>query len=447
MFQAKCKFVNYRLFGIVLVLVFFFGLNIQQPLLGQTSQEDPEKKENTSNESDFPKKLKSKKTWEYIVDFPGRVLYLPFWLLDKGAKPIFSLVGAAPVTYSKLARILISADGRRGILPSYSPRTGGGLKFFLKDLTNPGSKLNITANLGLRWRQYYKIQLKRFQLGGPFRSDFSAQYLYFPDEPFYGIGNNSSKGDKTNFAQKQAAARATLGVDLGRKTIVAATFGFENNIISKGKNPHIKSITALSPEEKEYISGLSDEISMFSLQFQLQHDSRNRLGNPSAGWEVNIKNGIFHQTGNSKYGFWKSSADIARYLHLFYDRTFVFRIATEVTRTDGNRQIPFYYLSELGRTETIRGFSRGRFRDKDMVLGSLEYRFPLMKRSEKQLGLDAVYFIDAGQVSQNIFDNFSIKDFHVGFGGGICLFSRNGRILQMLLGKSKDRFRFYLVLY
>jgi len=70
-----------------------------------------------------------------------------------------------------------------------------------------------------------------------------------------------------------------------------------------------------------------------------------------------------------------------------------------------------------------------------------------MKRSEKQLGLDAVYFIDAGQVSQNIFDNFSIKDFHVGFGGGICLFSRNGRILQMLLGKSKDRLRFYLVLY
>lgn len=444
---AKSKTSKCRLSGVILLLVCFSLLNIHQPLLGQTSKEESEKKEKTTDESDFPKKLKSKETWEYIIDLPGKILYLPFWLLNEAAKPICSLVGVAPDVYSKLARILISADGRRGLMPSYNPRHGGGVKFFLKDLTNPGSKLDITAKLGLRWRQYYRIQLRRFQLGKGLKSDFSVYYHYFPDEPFFGIGNSTFRKDKTNFGHRQAAAFGTLGVDLDSKTRVTATFGFENNNISKGKAPDTESTTELPLEAKKHIPGLSDQVNLFNLQFQLQHDSRNRLGNPSGGWEIDIKGRLFHQLGDSKYAFWKSSADFARYLHLFYDRTLVLRIATEITRTYKNGQIPFYYLSELGRRETIRGFPRGRFRDNDMILGSLEYRFPLMKRGEKQMGLDAVYFIDAGQVSQDIFNNFSLKDFHVGFGGGVRLYSRNGFILQMVLGKSKDGFRFYLVLY
>jgi outer membrane protein assembly factor BamA len=179
----------------------------------------------------------------------------------------------------------------------------------------------------------------------------------------------------------------------------------------------------------------------------LQHDSRNRKANPSDGWETSAKGSLYWDVNNNTYAFWKISTDVTKYVHLFYDRAFGFRIAAEITEPVGGRKIPFYYLSELGRTETIRGFTRGRFRDKHMILGSLEYRFPLMKRDNFQLGLEACYFIDVGQVSENIFQEFSLKDLHVGFGGGFRLFSYNGRILQVLLSKSKDGFRLYVMLY
>ena len=95
-------------------------------------------------------------------------------------------------------------------------------------------------------------------------------------------------------------------------------------------------------------------------------------------------------------------------------------------------------MSELGHKDTVRGFSRGRFRERDMMLGSAEYHYPLMA------SLDAVLFLDAGQVSNDIFKTLSSDDFQYGYGGGINIWSRNSLAAQILLGKSKDGFRMYL---
>ena len=80
------------------------------------------------------------------------------------------------------------------------------------------------------------------------------------------------------------------------------------------------------------------------------------------------------QTDDDLYGYWKQTIDLTHHLHLFYDRVLVTRIAAERTQAIDNREIPFYRLCELGRKESIRGFTRGRFRDLDMLMGSIEYR-------------------------------------------------------------------------
>ncbi len=61
---------------------------------------------------------------------PVKILFIPFWLVDQALKPFLSLVGVAPQVTSKLARMLVSADGKRGILHSTSDMTGMGIKFF-----------------------------------------------------------------------------------------------------------------------------------------------------------------------------------------------------------------------------------------------------------------------------------------------------------------------------
>ena len=102
------------------------------------------------------------------------------------------------------------------------------------------------------------------------------------------------------------------------------------------------------------------------------------------------------------------------------------------------KKIPFYYLSELGEQETIHGFTRGRFRDKDLILGSIEYRYPIWR------AIDAGFFIDVGQVSENIFENFSRNDFHTGFGCSLSFWGHNRTIAQLTMGKSREITRYYL---
>jgi outer membrane translocation and assembly module TamA len=94
----------------------------------------------------------------------------------------------------------------------------------------------------------------------------------------------------------------------------------------------------------------------------------------------------------------------------------------------------------LGRRETIRGFTRGRFRDNDMLLASLEYRYPIWHY------FDAVLFVDAGQVSPDIAETFALDRFEFGFGGGIRVRTNRGLILKLEIGFSRDRTRFYGVL-
>ena len=449
MSPRKHKELFSRLLSGFMIFLCLFML-IFQPALGCPSSEDTKNKEDEKDkmdESGFHEKLKSEETWETLINIPGKILFIPFWLLDQALKPFLSLIGVAPQVTSKLARLLVSADGKRGLLPSTSDRTGAGVKFFQKDLVHPGSFLDLTARVGMQRRQLYRLRLRDFRLGGPIVTEFYVHYLYLPTERFFGLGNDSRKLDESNYAHSQITANAFLGTRLSQSTKLGLVFGLAQNSISEGRDPDDISTTDLPPEVKEKIPGLDEKISFYLLQFSLQHDSRNRLGNPSAGWRIDLKGGFFQEITQAEYGFWKASADFRRYQHLFYDRVLVLRFAAEITESKSELRIPFYYLSELGRRETIRGFRRGRFRDEDMIMGSLEYRYPVMTRDNFELGVDAFFFIDAGQVAPDILSLFSMREFHVGFGGGLRIFSKNGRILHIILGKSSDGFRFYIGMY
>ena len=114
------------------------------------------------------------------------------------------------------------------------------------------------------------------------------------------------------------------------------------------------------------------------------------------------------------------------------------RIAGEFTEPVSSRDIPFYNLSELGRNGTIRGFERGRFRDRDMVLGSLEYRYPIWFK-----GIDALLFIDAGKVSPDIINDNSGNNFNISYGTGIRFWGPEGLVSKLEIGWSDDGMRIH----
>ncbi|UCG51576.1 MAG: BamA/TamA family outer membrane protein [Candidatus Latescibacterota bacterium] len=383
----------------------------------------------------FPKKEPSHRSWEKVAAIPGKTLYVPIWVLFRAT----GLVIAANAEYDILPRmvdLLTSDDGRRGVYPTYSSRGGIGAKYFADDILNEGSRFTATATAGLRKRFRFDLYYKRVALfGGALASDYRLEYRRFSDEKFFGVGPDSRKEDETNYLRKQARGAIALGTWSGSHTEVGLALGYEHNIVGRGGDDRTTSTTDSFSEET--LPGLEEESSMGRAQFGLRHDTTNRRVRPSSGVEANVVAGIHGELVDEDFGFTEVSADARVYFHWFRDRIFVFRLAGRFADPLGGREVPFYHLSALGRFETIRGFTRGRFRDRDMVLGSIEYRYPVRRK------VDALLFVDTGQVAGDMFRDFTADHLRWTFGGGFRAWHRRGTLLRLEIGFSDDGFRIH----
>jgi hypothetical protein len=60
--------------------------------------------------------------------------------------------------------------------------------------------------------------------------------------------------------------------------------------------------------------------------------------------------------------------------------------------------------------------------------------------------MEAMLFVDLGKVSPDLFKESLFRNTHTSFGGGFRIFNRTNLDLHIILAKSSDGFRFYLVL-
>jgi outer membrane protein assembly factor BamA len=432
--NSKLKRHKARSFLFLLIVLFVFA-----PITFAQTEGSSEEDRGAESNGPKPEKRKGKSTWETIVSFPGMLLYLPFEIVFEGSGALVSYIDKSKIVY-RMNDWLNSDDGRRGVMPVYSARTGGGISFYQRDLFNDGSKLTLQATAGPKQRQRYQASIRGIQLGSTLHSGILARYQFLSDESFFGLGNESLEKNESNYAFRQTSAEITLGFKRNESFSFNAVAGYESDEIQDGKDKRLPTTTDPNLYTEETLPGLTKKLEFSKLQLALHYDGRNHPGHSTGGVELSLGAGVFNEIGNSDFGFWKASLDFSHYINLFYDRVLVLRIAGEITEPLSDKKIPFYYLSEIGRQETVRGFSRGRFRGNDMILGSLEYRYPIWQL------LDAVLFADAGKVADDIFDEFNTKDFHVGYGGGIRLWGPGGLITKFEIGKSKDGIRLYLVL-
>ncbi len=424
---------------VALVLVFLFP----QGLAAQQTQ--AEELETETSEPVYSKKVRSRATWEYIVNIPGYILYFPFWLVYSATMPILGWVDRSNIA-PRINDFLTSDDGNRKAFPIYETQYGLGLTYSHNNLFHPGCELEMTGMMGLWWRRYFSAELTSFRLGGPVLAGAGAQYLLLTDTAFFGIGNDSSKDDRTNFAHRQPAVWGSIGLDLGQKLKSVLAFRYEKNSVSEGRNTNFLSTTDWPDQTGQVLPALESNVDFFTIDLDLEHFSLIQRENTAGGWAINAGAAMYNQMNGDAFNFYKGSLDVKRYFHLFYGRMLSLRFATEITRPYKDGEIPFYYLSRLGQRRTIRGFFRGRFRDRDSALFSAEYRYPMIKRPPNLPSLEAMLFVDLGKVSPDLFKESLFRNYHTSFGGGFRIFNRTNLDLQFILAKSSDGFRFYLIL-
>ncbi|KAA3618604.1 MAG: hypothetical protein DWQ05_06495 [Calditrichaeota bacterium] len=397
-----------------------------------------EKKPETQNKL-LAKKLKSKSTWEKILDFPGDLLMLPPKLALETSREVLEFVDKSKIVPKTVDR-LTSDDGLRGVRPTYSTRTGAGFYYFQKSLWQQTSRLKMTATSSFNGdRMKFEFKQNEFSLlNGFVRGGYLYRYTKLDEESIYGLGPLAEKENRSDYGFRQKLTEICLGINPITNLSINVTGSYEVNKVRPSHELEHTPIFEIYDEST--LPGVEEPADLLTWQVNLNFNRNDRPGNPTSATDFRIHAGVFNDIGEDHFDFWRAGFDFTQVVHFFYERTLAFRIAAETTEPFGDKKIPFYYLSELGSEETIRGFSRGRFRDRDMFLGSLEYRYPILRM------VDAYIFADAGKVAFDITKEMDTKNLQTGYGGGVRVYNSGGLVLKTEFGVSDDGGRFYFSL-
>ena len=395
--------------------------------------------ENSESDEVITEKIADKSLWEKIVDFPGDVIALPPELLLKTIEKTIVVVDKTKIV-PKVVDRLTADSGLFGLRPTYSGRTGAGAYYFHNSLFNKTSRLKFTATSSFDFkRRLVELKQSNFSFGNTmFNAGYLLRYSSLDGEYFFGLGPNTSIDDEYVFGYGDRLAEFNIGAKVNEFIDLDITSGFAFNKTWRAKNSDHQTVHELYTEET--LPGVGNHAKLLHTGLTLDIEKIDHRGHPTQGNELKLYTALYNTIDDKAYGFWKAAFDYTWYMHLFYDRLLSLRFAAETTEPLDGKTIPFYYLSELGEQETIRGYDRGRFRGRDMMLGSIEYRYPVWRQMSIYL------FTDAGKVMHAIEDEFNADDLQYGYGAGLRVFNNGGLILKTEVGISDEKTRFYFTL-
>ena len=165
-------------------------------------------------------------------------------------------------------------------------------------------------------------------------------------------------------------------------------------------------------------------------------DSRPGLGYSRSGTLLEAALHDYRNQGDGPYSFQRVDA-IARQLIPILHGNWVIDLSvrTSTTTTDGENQVPFFLLPDLGGAGELRGYSSYRFRDRNSIIFTGEYRWYV------QEFVDMALFYDAGKVAPRRGDlDFDNLKSNVGL--GIRFHGPQTTALRVELARGDEGLRF-----
>ncbi|TRX54286.1 BamA/TamA family outer membrane protein [Fulvivirga sp. M361] len=231
---------------------------------------------------------------------------------------------------------------------------------------------------------------------------FFGELSYF-DFPifYYGIGNDSKEENEE---------------DLDYKVI-----SFEQRVLKKITEYHFAGfnysgvrVFDLKFEPQfliEDLEQLESDVGLYSgLGLSYIYDSRDNLLNAFEGNFLEVSTLFNGDLTGSDFTFARYRLDARKYWKLKDDHILAAQFLGVFTEGD----VPFREIALLGGDQIMRGYYRGRFRDKNQLAAQVEYRRQIIT------WLGVVVFGAMGDVARSV-DSFSLGDFKWAGGGGLRL--------------------------
>lgn len=154
------------------------------------------------------------------------------------------------------------------------------------------------------------------------------------------------------------------------------------------------------------VSGDGTLISNWSIGLLLQYDSRDLTVNAYDGVFVELSSNFYRSDGFGKPNYQVIVVDYRQYEQINRPgNTLAWQVKTRI----GNGDVPWPEMSQIGTPFDLRGYRWGRYRDKDMLFGILEYRYMFMRKTPRKDGnmmsrFGVVPWLAAGSIASRFTD-------------------------------------------
>ncbi|MEZ9235137.1 BamA/TamA family outer membrane protein [Shewanella sp. 10N.286.52.A9] len=212
----------------------------------------------------------------------------------------------------------------------------------------------------------------------------NAELSDIPDV-FYGIGydENYQDDNRTDFSGRVISANPMFLQRVSSNVFVGAGFDFS----------YAKASSIDILESEVDITPLEASSRSVGINLLANYDSRDNVLNPEQGKIAQIDVGVYRKDLGSKTDFEVVNALYSTYYPVAGSDVLAWQIRGRFTHGD----VPWDQLSKAGGGDLLRGYTSGRYRDKQMLLAQVEYRQNLSGRH------GMVYWVGAGVIS----DKFS----------------------------------------
>lgn len=211
----------------------------------------------------------------------------------------------------------------------------------------------------------------------------TVSYLRFPED-YWGVGNHTPNTSREHYDSRRLEVRIAVLRRL-------------RPFLYAGPRTVVQNIWNVAPA----VGGLLDRRTVPGARGGWSvgagagavYDSRRNLLTPGSGAYAALAVTVFSPALGSEFRFTRYDLDMRRYqpVHQLV-------LAGQLTATVHTGEPSFRMLALLGSDAAMRGYYRGRYRDRQLVTGQLEVRAPLYWR------LGAVAFAGAGQVARGLHD-------------------------------------------
>ena len=270
--------------------------------------------------------------------------------------------------------------------------------------------------------------------GAPINFAISWRDDKMPQEDFYGIGPEADH--HVSYGLDTTDTTATLEWKPFRRLAIGGGVALLTPVVGSGTDGRYPSIEAIfDPASAPGLNGLPEFLRTDAI---VGFDWRDSSTHPRSGGHYQVIASQYDGRHDTLNDFRRVDVQLQQIVPLGNRyRRIELRGQAALTNADGDARVPIIYLPALGGVSTLRGFSNGRFRDRQAVSMSAEYQW------EAWWALDAALFVDAGQVMNRLRD-LEIGSFETTYGIGFRLHSNSAFLARLDLAYGREGFMPYL---